>query len=226
LEEEQLIGDRQGAALMIIYDVSLTISNALPVWPGDPPPDLRRVLSIDAGDAINLSQLTCGVHTGTHLDAPSHFIRDGVGIDVLDLDVLFGPCLVVHAPDASVINATSLDQLQIPSDTTRVLFRTRNSEIWARGDNTFHTDFVAIDQSGAEWIVAHGVKLVGLDYLSIAPFDATVPTHNILLRAGVIPIEGLNLARIEPGEYQLICLPLKLLNSDGALARVILTRNE
>ena len=211
---------------MIIHDITLTISNALPVWPGDPPPDLRRVLSIDAGDAINLSQLTCGVHTGTHLDAPSHFIRDGVGSDVLDLNVLVGPCLVVHAPDASVINAASLDQLQIPSDTTRVLFRTRNSEIWARGDNTFHTDFVAIDQSGAEWIVAHGVKLVGLDYLSIAPFDATVPTHNILLRAGVIPIEGLNLAGVEPSEYRLICLPLKLLKSDGAPARVILTRNE
>jgi arylformamidase len=211
---------------MIIHDITLTISNALPVWPGDPPPDLRRVLSMDNGDAINLSQLTCGVHTGTHIDAPSHFIRDGAGIEALDLDVLVGPCLVVHAPNAAVINAALLDQLQIPSNTTRILFRTRNSEIWARGDNTFHTDFVAIDQSGAEWIVAHGVKLVGLDYLSIAPFDATVPTHNILLRAGVIPIEGLNLAGVEPGEYRLICLPLKLLKSDGAPARVILTRNE
>jgi len=211
---------------MIIHDITLTISNALPVWPGDPPPDLRRVLSMDNGDAINLSQLTCGVHTGTHIDAPSHFIRDGAGIDALDLDVLVGSCLVVHAPDAAVINAALLDQLQIPSNTTRILFRTRNSEIWARGDNTFHTDFVAIDQSGAEWIVAHGVKLVGLDYLSIAPFDATVPTHNILLRAGVIPIEGLNLAGVEPSEYRLICLPLKLLKSDGAPARVILTRNE
>lgn len=211
---------------MIIHDVSLTISNALPVWPGDPPPDLRRVLSMDNGDAINLSQLTCGVHTGTHIDAPLHFVRDGIGIDALDLDVLVGPCLVVHAPDVDAIDAALLDQLQIPSNTTRILFRTRNSEIWARGDNTFHTDFVAIDQSGAEWIVAHGVKLVGLDYLSIAPFDATVPTHNILLRAGVIPIEGLNLAGIEPGEYRLICLPLKLLKSDGAPARVILTRNE
>ena len=211
---------------MTIYDISLTISNALPVWPGDPPINLYRVLDMSRGDLYTVSRLECGVHTGTHLDAPMHFIRAGNGVDTLDLNVLVGPCEVVYAPDAKVIDATLLDQLHLPAGSTRVLFRTRNSEIWARGETTFQTEFVAIDPSGAEWLVAHGVRLVGIDYLSVAPFTASVPTHEVLLGAGVIAVEGLNLANIEPGEYQLICLPIKLLNTDGAPVRAILMRDE
>ncbi|HEY4723154.1 MAG TPA: cyclase family protein [Anaerolineae bacterium] len=211
---------------MTIYDISLTLSNALPVWPGDPPINLYRVLDMSQGDLYTVSRLECGVHTGTHLDAPMHFIRDGRGVDTLDLNVLVGPCEVVYAPDAKVIDAALLDQLHLPAGTTRVLFRTRNSESWARGETSFQTDFVAIDQSGAEWLVAHGLQLVGIDYLSVAPFTASVPTHEVLLQAGVIPIEGLNLSNIEPGEYQLVCLPIKLWNTDGAPVRAILMRDD
>jgi arylformamidase len=178
------------------------------------------------GDLYTVSRLECGVHTGTHLDAPLHFIRDGGGVDTLDLNVLVGPCEVVYAPEAKVIDAALLEQLHLPAGTTRVLFRTRNSEIWARDEMTFQTDFVAIDPSGAEWLVEHGVRLVGIDYLSVAPFAASIPTHEVLLRAGVIAVEGLNLSNIEPGEYQLICLPIKLLNTDGAPVRAILMRDE
>jgi arylformamidase len=211
---------------MKLYDITLTISNDLPIWPGDPSVNLYRVSDVNQGDEVTLSRLECGVHTGTHLDAPVHFVRGGSGVDTLDLDVLIGRCLVVHVPKANVIDAALLDSLAIPPGITRLLFRTRNSEIWARGDRVFHQDFVAVDRSGAEWIVERGIKLVGVDYLSVAPFEAAVPTHDRLLRAGVIPVEGLNLAGIEPGEYQLVCLPIKLLESDGAPARAVLMRNE
>ncbi|HZY46145.1 MAG TPA: cyclase family protein [Anaerolineae bacterium] len=208
---------------MKFYDVSLTISNDLPTWPGDPSVSLQRVSDMDKGDGANVSRLDCGVHTGTHVDAPVHFVPGGSGVDTLSLDTLIGMCEVRRVPDeAKAISAEILEALQIPFGTIRVLFRTSNSAIWARGENKFQTNFVAIDQSGAEWIVAHGIKLVGVDYLSVAPFDAGLPTHDILLRAGVIPIEGLNLSQIEPGEYLLYCLPLKLKDADGAPARVVL----
>jgi arylformamidase len=208
-----------------IYDISLTISDDLPTWPGDPPLSFYRVSDVNRGDEVTLSRLECGTHTGTHIDAPVHFVKGGVGSDALDLNILMGPCLVVSTLQAKVIDAELLEGLAIPPGVTRVLFRTNNSDLWARGERQFRRDFVALDRSGAEWIVGHGVKLVGIDYLSIAPFDAGVPTHEVLLKAGVIPIEGLNLSNIEPGEYDLVCLPLKLLDSDGALARAVLIRD-
>ncbi len=208
---------------MKFYDVSLTISNDLPTWPDDPVVNLRRIHDMATGDSVTLSQLDFSVHTGTHVDAPVHFVPGGGGVDALNLETLIGMCEVRRVPNAvKVINAKVLESLHIPFGTIRLLLRTSNSDIWARGENKFQTEFVAIDRSGAEWIVEHGIKLVGVDYLSVAPFDAGFPTHDILLRAGVIPIEGLNLSEIEPGEYLLYCLPLKLKDADGAPARVIL----
>ena len=208
---------------MKFYDVSLIISNDMPTWPGDPSISLKRVSDMDKGDAATVSRLEFGVHTGTHVDAPVHFIQGGSGVDTLSLDTLIGMCEVRRAAnDVKVINAEVLDSLHIPFGTIRLLIRTSNSGIWARGENKFQEDFVAIDRSGAEWIVQHGIKLVGVDYLSVGPFKNGIPTHNVLLGAGVIPIEGLNLSQIEPGEYLLYCLPLKLKDADGAPARVIL----
>lgn len=211
---------------MPIYDVSLTISSDLPTWPGDPPIHFYRVADVNNGDVCTLSRLESGSHIGTHLDAPLHFIKGGGTVDQLDLKVLVGPCWVVYLPAATVIDAPLLESLSIPGGTTRLLCRTRNSEIWARGDNVFHTDYVAIDASGAEWIVAHGIQLVGVDYMSVAPYADTIPTHEILLKAGVIAVENLNLTGIQPGEYQLVCLPLKLKDGDGAPVRAILMRDE
>ena len=210
---------------MPIYDISLTISNDLPIWPGDPAVKLYRVSDMQQGDAYTLSRLECGVHTGTHVDAPAHFIVGGAGIHMLDLNVLVGLCQVIHV-EVDRITADVLESLPIPAETTRVLFQTRNSGYWARGEKTFQADFVAIDRSGAHWLVDHGVRLVGVDYLSVAPFDASLASHDVLRRAGVVAIEGLNLSRIEPGEYQLICLPIKLQDSDGAPARAILMRGD
>ena len=211
---------------MPIYDISLTISNDLPVWPGDTPVSLVRNSDMQQGGLVTLSQLTSTVHAGSHLDAPRHFVRDGHGADQIELDTLIGPCFVVDLHGRDSIDARSLEQANIPANVTRLLCRTSNSEYWARGDNTFHTDFVAIEPSGAEWIVQHGIQLVGVDYLSVGAYEGGIPAHEILLSNGVVPVEGLDLSRIEPGEYHLICLPLKLKDCDGAPVRAVLLRGE
>ena len=209
---------------MALYDISIMISNELPVWPGDQPVSLQRNKDMHHGDLYTLSQLTATVHVGTHLDAPAHFLKDGQGIDQVDLNKLIGPCYVAHLPVAEAIDAVALERANIPIGTTRLLIRTRNSAYWAQVPLVFHTDFVAIAPSGAEWIVQRGIQLVGVDYLSVGSYEAGIPTHEILLSNGVVPVEGLNLSSIEPGEYQLICLPLKLRDSDGAPARAVLLR--
>jgi arylformamidase len=207
---------------MSIYDISLPISESLIVWPGDPPVNITQPFHLAKGDAATVSQLDMSAHTGTHVDAPAHFIPGGSGVDGLDLNVLVGPALVVEAMEADALSADILQGLPIPSGTERVLFHTRNSDRWARDEREFSEDFVAITEDGARWLVAHGVRLVGVDYLSVAPFDEEAPTHKTLLSAGVIPVEGLNLSGIAPGVYQLVCLPLKIVGVDGAPARAIL----
>jgi len=205
-----------------IHDISLPISESIVVWPGDPPVGMRQVSHVDKGDMATVTRLDLGAHTGTHVDAPAHFFSGAAGVDGLDLDALVGPALVVHVLEADVLSAAVLEGLEIPPGTERVLFRTRNSERWAQGETEFYTGFVAVSEDGARWLVASGVRLVGVDYLSVGPFDDPVPTHHVLLRAGVIVVEGLNLAEIAPGVYQLVCLPLNLVGSDGAPARAIL----
>jgi arylformamidase len=207
---------------MRIYDISLPISESLVVWPGDPPIRITQPHHLDRGDEATVTRLDMGAHTGTHVDAPAHFVPGGSGVDTLDLNVLVGPALIIDAREADALSAAVLETLPIPTGTERVLFRTRNSDLWARGEPEFHEDFVAITEDGARWLIERGVRLVGVDYLSVAPFDAVTPTHRALLRAGVVAIEGLDLSGIGPGAYQLVCLPLKIVGTDGAPARAIL----
>jgi arylformamidase len=207
---------------MAIYDISLPISESLVVWPGDPPIRITQPAHLERGDVATISRLDMGAHTGTHVDAPAHFVAGGSGVDSLDLEVLVGPAWVVHALEADVLSAEVLERLVIPPGVERLLFRTRNSEQWARSAPEFSKDFVGITQDGARWLLDHGVRLVGIDYLSVAPFHDTVPTHQLLLQAGVILVEGLNLSEVAPGVYRLVCLPLKIRGADGAPARAIL----
>mgnify|MGYP001099303286 FL=1 len=207
---------------MRTYDVTLAITSDMPVWPGDTPPILEQMDSIDAGNTANTSQIKLSVHTGTHVDAPHHFMNDGRTIEGLQLDTLVGRAYVLHLPEADLITAAVLQAAEIPPRTRRLLFKTRNSEYWARDVRQFQTDFVAISPDGAEYLVDRNVKLVGIDYLSVAPFKAGTPTHRILLGAGVVVLEGLNLSKVSQGRYTLHCLPLKIAGSDGAPARVIL----
>jgi arylformamidase len=207
---------------MRIYDISLSISPRLPVWPGDPPIALERVNAIARGDDYNVSRLQMSVHSGTHVDAPSHKIDGAETAEALSLKTLTGRAYVLHLPEAGEISAAVLEQADIPPRTRRLLFKTRNSELWSASSATFHKDFVAITPDGAQYLVDRGVKLVGVDYFSVAPFDDSVPTHEIFLKAGIILVEGLDLSKVSQGRYTLYCLPLKLNGSDGAPARAIL----
>jgi arylformamidase len=192
------------------------------VWPGDPGVSITQTAHIDQGDTATVSRLELGAHTGTHIDAPAHFIQNGVGVDALNLGTLVGLALVTEAKDADVLTADVLAELAIPLGTERVLLRTRNSELWTRDRQEFDTDFVAISEDGARWLVERGIRLIGIDYLSVGPYDEPVPTHRLLLDAGVVVVEGLDLSSVRPGMYQLVCLPLNVVGIDGAPARAIL----
>ena len=208
---------------MKIFDISLTISPSMPIWPGDPLIELEQIDSIDNA---NVSRLSTSVHIGTHIDAPHHFMNDGRTIEQLPLEVLTGRCYVVQLPDGvEAITAEALDGMSLPKDVKRILFGTSNSRFWSRGENKFQEDYVAATEDGAQWLVNRGLQLVGIDYLSIAPYGDSVPTHRILLQVGVIVVEGLDLSAVPRGFYDLYCLPLKLLGADGAPARAILIQS-
>ncbi|MHC1785205.1 MAG: cyclase family protein [Anaerolineaceae bacterium] len=208
---------------MKIFDISLTVDENLPTWPGDPAAVRRRVKKIEEGSNANVSELVMGAHTGTHVDAPYHFLPGGSTVESLSLDVLVGPVQVVELPlECNLINGDVVAGADIKPGTERVLFKTRNSTYWNKETPVFKTNFVGISKDGAETLVDMGVKFVGLDYLSIAPYKQSRPTHEVLLGAGMIILEGVDLTGVDPGWYTLYCLPLKLGGADGAPARVIL----
>jgi len=209
---------------MKIYDISLTISSELTVWPGDPAVELKQVTFIPKGDSCNISHVAMSVHTGTHVDSPYHFLNDGKTVETLPLEVLVGPAYVIQVPDAvDRLTAEVLTQTDIPVDAERILFKTRNSAFWGR-ERTFQEGFVAITADGAEWLVKRDLRLIGMDYLSVAPFGDATATHQTLLRRGIVLLEGVNLSEVSAGRYDLYCLPLKLSKSDGAPARAVLIR--
>ena len=210
---------------MKLYDISLTIAEDLPIWPGDPKIELKKISQIDNGEEANVTHLSACVHIGTHVDAPDHFLGNGETVENLSLDLLVGPALVVEVPVEGQITAMDLQSITIPEGTKRLLIKTANSQIWAEGLKEFKEDFIAIEADAAEYLVNQGVEVVGVDYLSVAPFADPAPTHQILLKAGTLIIEGLNLSEIVPGEYTLYCLPLKIKGSDGAPARVLLQKD-
>lgn len=205
---------------MKIFDVTLPMSPAMPVWPGDSPVRLGRVRSMDRGARNNLSSLACCVHSGTHVDAPLHFIADGKDIPALPLDVLIGPARLVELPEVDEITVASLSKLDLEG-VTRVLFKTRNGRLEPDG---FQKSFVAISLDAAGWLIEQGIRLVGIDYLSVERFGSDGSVHRRLLGAGVVLVEGLDLVGTPPGDYTLCCLPLKLVGSEGAPARVVLAQ--
>jgi arylformamidase len=205
---------------MQIIDVSVPIQPGMVTYEGDPQVQLERVVSISAGAAANISRLDFGVHTGTHVDAPLHFIDGAPGTETLPLDVLVGDAYVVDATSLeSALDEEALRGLDLPDDAERLLIKTTNSRLWELDE--FSHDFLRLSGNGARYLIGRGVRLVGIDYLSIGDEDA----HNELLGAGVVPVEGLDLRGVEPGPYRLACLPLRLVGSDGAPARAVLIRD-
>jgi arylformamidase len=200
---------------MEIFDISVPIRPGMITYPGDPEVHMERVVSIEHGDVANLTRLDFGVHTGTHVDAPLHFIDQGAGVDALPLEVFLGPCEVVDATAAD----GEIGPEHVPDHVDRVLFKTRNSELWQQ--DTFEEAFVRIGLAAAQRLVENGLRVVGVDYLSVGD----PATHETLLGAGVAAIEGLDLRGIQPGPYSLACLPLRIVDSDGAPARAVLIRD-
>jgi len=210
---------------MPIYDVTVPVSNELPTWPSDPGVEITDHRSFAAGDGVNVSMLNLGAHTGTHVDAPAHFIEGAGKVESLSLDALIGEALVIEVPDEFHAIEEEFVQKHYFAGTERVLFKTRNSVFWSEANPQFHTDFTYLDLPAAKWLVEQGIKLVGIDYLSIEKYASEKhETHLALLSHGVVILEGLNLTGIAAGKYELICLPLRLRSNqgDGAPARVVL----
>lgn len=206
---------------MKIYDISVPISPEMPVYPGDPAVRVKISQSIAKGDPCNVAQYSFGSHTGTHIDAPYHFIDGGLKVNDIPLNLLMGRTLVVEIPSAR-IDEEAIKEADLGAH-VRVVFKTRNSYLW--NNKGFVKEYVYVTPEAAEILVESGIKLVGIDYLSIEQYDSTdYKTHHTLLGNGVIIIEGLNLAEVEPGDYDMICLPLKVKEGDGAPARVILRK--
>jgi arylformamidase len=206
-----------------IFDVSLPIGPELLTWPGDPGVEVRPSSRISNGDPANVSELRIGTHTGTHVDPPAHFVEGAAAIEAVALEVLFGEAAVADLTAAEVIGPAELEALSLPDGTERLLCETRNSELWSRLPAEFPDDYVALTPEGAQWCVDRGLRLVGVDFLSVekdGPPD--FPVHHILLENGVIIVEGLNLSAVDPGTYTLACLPLLIAGGDGGPARALL----
>lgn len=214
---------RKGTQMMTEawIDVSVPLRTGMVHWPDNPPVSIERMLDIDRGDVANVSRLSMGAHTGTHMDAPLHFFQSGTGIDKMPLSAAIGLARVIEIRDPESIKPEELRPHHIQRG-ERILFKTRNSaRCWQTND--FVEDFVYISQEAALYLAAQQVQIVGVDYLSVGGFFKDgVETHDALLEAGIWIIEGLNLANVEPGIYELICLPLKIEDGDGAPARAIL----
>lgn len=207
-----------------IIDISVPLKSDLPVWPGSPGFKLYRTMNLAAGDEANVSQLDTDVHVGTHVDAPCHFIESGTAVEDLSLDVLMGVAYVAELPEVQAVTALDLEKLNLPPKTTRLLLHTTNSQLWEDNVTEFNKDFVALTADGAQWLVDKGIRLIGVDYLSVQRYHDSTLTHEILLKAGIIIVEGLNLTNVAAGMYQLVCLPIKLVGSDGSPARAVLIK--
>jgi arylformamidase len=205
---------------MPFFDISLPIREGMIVYEGDPGVTVGSAAAIERGDPANVSTLTFGSHTGTHMDAPLHFLAGAAGIDTLALDVLLGPALVAEVDAERLIEPDHLAAVPLGAH-TRVLFKTRNSALWGRP--AFAREYVALSLASARLLVERGVKLVGIDYLSIEAFGAAGhPVHKTLLGAGVAILEGLDFRGVPPGVYELCCLPLRIAGGDGSPCRAVL----
>lgn len=206
---------------MAVYDVSVPLSPGMPTYAGEPGPQLEFHSLISRGDSANISTLFVGSHTGTHVDAPCHFIDGLSAVEAMPLDALLGPAHVIEFAGADHITAPDLEAAGLPNGARRLLIKTPNGRFW--DDSEFHTDFIGLTGDAARWLVEREFLLVGIDYLSIEQFRA--PTHEVhktLLAAGVVIVEGVDLRALVPGRYHMACAPLKVVGAEGAPARVFL----
>jgi arylformamidase len=211
----------QKEANVAIYDVSVPLRQGMPTYAGEPGPKLELLKQIASGDSANVTALSLGSHTGTHVDAPHHFLDGRSTVEAMPLEALIGTAQVIELIEPGHITAANLEAAGVSGSTTRLLLKTPNSRFW--DDDEFHTDFVGLTGEAAQWLVERRFVLVGIDYLSIERFRSPEhEVHKTLLAANVIIVEGLDLRAVPPGEYTVVCAPLKVIGADGAPARVFL----
>ncbi|GFO53065.1 cyclase [Geomonas sp. Red276] len=204
---------------MRIYDITIPLSDELPVYPGDSPVVIAPWASIADGDSANIARITICSHSGTHIDSPRHFVEGGLTVDQIPVERLLGKAKVVEIADVAEIGRQELERLPVRG-VERLLLKTANAGLWK--ESGFKDSFVALARDGADYLVEIGVKLIGIDYLSIERSDGDGGVHRALLEHDVLIVEGLNLVDVPPGDYELICLPLKVKDGDGAPVRAIL----
>jgi arylformamidase len=208
---------------MKLIDVTVPLDASLPVYPGNTPFSIEAIKRIARGGSSNLSTLHMSAHAGTHVDAPRHFFDGAAGADTLPLELLCGRARVIELTTRKSIGPDDLAGMDLTED-IRLLIKTHNSRLW--GSSEFHQDYVGMTEAAARYLVDRGVKVVGVDYLSVEEFRKPgAPAHRALLGGGTIVIEGLNLRDVEPGAYEMFCLPLRVVGADGAPARVVLRQS-
>lgn len=208
---------------MKLIDVSVPLDANLPTHPGNTPFSLEATKRIANGDSSNVSAVHMSLHSGTHVDAPRHFFDNAPGADVLPLEMLIGRTRVIEVTSRKGIGPDELSAINLSED-VRLLIKTHNSRLW--GSPEFRQEYVGVTEAGARHLIDHGIKVLGVDYLSVEEFGTPgAPAHHALLGGGTIVIEGLNLRDVEPGVYEMYCLPLRLVGADGAPARVVLRQS-
>ena len=208
---------------MNIIDISIPLSEKTPVWEGDKGISVSRVEKIEEGSDYNVSRIELGVHAGTHINAPFHLLNNGGTVDQIPLDTLIGSVQVVEIPDGiSLIDKNCLMNLKFQDGIDRILFKTTNSIYWEIDPFSFNKEYVAMNSEGAEYIADMGPRLIGLDYFSVSSYDDLKQPHLTLLDRGIVLLENINLSQVVPGIYKLICLPLKIIDTDGAPVRAVL----
>ena len=202
-------------------DLTHPVHSDIPVWPDSDRPVISQLCVIDETCTARVSWLSLGAHTGTHLDAPSHFLADGGMVENLSLDDLIGTAWIADAGGAPLVDAVVLERLAIPLQAKRLLVKTTNTERGLMAKREFDTGYVGLDLSGARWLIERGIRLIGFDYLSVQAFQASDDTHRELLATGAVLLEGLDLSKVEPGWHEFVCLPFLGKDLDGAPARVV-----
>ncbi len=207
-----------------VLDISMPLVTGVPIWPGSPGFSAEQHLSLAAGDIANATLIRLDAHCGTHVDAPRHVVPDGATLDEVGLEPLIGTAWVSDASGHELIDERTLAESQIPAGTERLLLRTDNASRPGMDRAPFQEDYVALTPDGAQWIVRRGIRLIGIDYLSIQRFSDPPDTHEILLNAGVLILEGLDLRAANAGSWMLFCLPMRLIGTEAAPARAVLLK--
>lgn len=209
---------------MKIIDISISLGEKIPYWPGSSGVKIRQVSDMEKGGVCNETSIDMNSHVGTHIDAPRHFLPAGKAIDQMHLSVFMGSVFVVHLPRAKKITSVELEKVKIPNGIRRILFKTSNSSLWKKRVSKFTKKYVGITPDAAIWLSKRDLVLIGVDYLSVADFDEAAAVHEVLFKENIALLEGINLTKATQGMYELICFPIKASGLEASPVRAVLIK--